>query len=347
MQRQDKESVLVIGAGNFGTCLAQHLAINGHKVMLWAREPEIRDSISSNHRNPKYLREIPLSHDLTATCDLSPTMIKKYSIVVLAVPTQFLRSVLEKIRKDFPREILLVSAVKGMEIETGKLPDQIVADVLGPGVAQDLVALSGPSFAIEVALKLPTAVTMAGRNKSRVEWGQRVFHAPFFRVYASSDIIGLEVAGALKNVIAIASGACEGLGFQANSRAALITRGLAEITRAGVALGANPLTFKGLSGVGDLFLTCTSEKSRNFTVGYRLGRGEKLADILATLGSVAEGVHTAKSAYSFGQKLHVDLPIALEVYRVLYEDKPIKEAVLALLNREAKAELDSDVVEKD
>jgi glycerol-3-phosphate dehydrogenase (NAD(P)+) len=341
MQTPTKESVLVLGAGNFGTCLAQHLATKGHAVTLWAREHEICDGINRQHRNPKYLAEISLSDAVKATTELNGQMIKNYSVIVLAVPTQYLRSVLEKVSAQFPKNALLVSAAKGMEVSTRKLPDQIVSDVLGAEVGENLVALSGPSFAIEVARQLPTAVTMASRNRQRAEWAQEVFHAPFFRVYTSSDVAGLEVAGALKNVIAIASGACEGLGFQANSRAALITRGLAEITRAGVALGANPLTFKGLSGVGDLFLTCTSEKSRNYTVGYRLGKGEKLQAIVETLGSVAEGVATAKSAHQFGNELGVELPITQEVYRVLYEDKPIREAVLALLNREAKDELDS------
>ncbi len=340
MQTRETHSILVIGAGNFGTCLAQHLTTNGHRVTMWVREPEIRDHIQTNHRNPRYLREVQLSEQITATCDLSLSMIKNYSVVILAVPTQFLRNVLASIKGPFPPEILLVSAVKGIEINTLKLPDQIVAEVFGQGIADNSVALSGPSFAIEVAHRQPTAVTLAGKNKERVEWGQRVFHAPFFRVYASSDMVGLETAGALKNVIAIAAGACRGLGYQANGLAALITRGLAEITRAGVAMGANALTFKGLSGVGDLFLTCSSEQSRNYTVGYRLGRGESLPDIIATLGSVAEGVSTAKSAYELSLRLNVEMPITKEVYRVLYEDLPVKEAVMNLLTREAKDEID-------
>jgi glycerol-3-phosphate dehydrogenase (NAD(P)+) len=211
---------------------------------------------------------------------------------------------------------------------------------LGADVADNLVALSGPSFAIEVAKRLPTAVTMASLNKDRAVWGQRVFHSPYFRVFTSSDPKSLEVAGALKNIIAIAAGACDGFGYQANSRAALITRGLAEMTRAGVAYGANPLTFNGLSGVGDLFLTCTSQKSRNYRVGYRLGQGEKLENIVQSLGSVAEGVATTKAAYQLSLDMNVDMPITKEVYRVLYEAKPIKEAVLALLNRDAKDEIE-------
>jgi len=338
MQRTEKETVLVLGAGNFGTCLAQHLATCGHEVTIWARNTKISASINEFRRNPNYLKEIELSERISATSELSAELVKNSTVVLLAIPTQYLRSVLESIADGFPEDKLLVSAVKGIEIDSRKLPDKIVEDVLGKKIADKLVALSGPSFAIEVAKQLPTAVTMASSDTSRAEWGQKVFHSPFFRVYTSPDPKSVEVAGALKNVIAIASGACEGLGYQSNSRAALITRGLAEMTRTGVALGANPLTFIGLSGVGDLFLTCTSQKSRNYTVGYRLGRGEKLEDIIKTLGSVAEGVYTTKSAYHLGKELGVDMPIIGEVYKVLYENKPIKEAVHDLLHREAKTE---------
>ena len=206
-------------------------------------------------------------------------------------------------------------------------------------MGHDAAFLSGPSFAIEVAARQPTCVTVASLSTERAHRTQRLFHAPFFRVYDISDPIGLEIAGALKNVIAIASGACAGAGFQLNARAALISRGLAEITRFGLALGANPLTFAGLSGVGDLFLTCTSEKSRNYTVGYRIGQGESLQYITDTLGSVAEGVTTTKAAYEMAKRLGVDSPITDAVYSVLYEGKNYKVAMLELMSREPSQEL--------
>jgi glycerol-3-phosphate dehydrogenase len=232
----------------------------------------------------------------------------------------------------------MVCAAKGIELGTQRLPKDIIADVLGAEHGDNAVFLSGPSFASEIAARQPTCVAVASKDARRAAWAQELFHAVHFRVYTSDDPIGLEVAGALKNVVAIAAGATVGIGFQMNSRAALITRGLAELTRIGAALGANPLTFKGLGGVGDLFLTCTSEKSRNFMVGYRLGRGEALAEVQRTLGSVAEGVATTKAAFELSQRLGVDVPIIHETYNVLYEGKPIAQAVMDLLTREAKPE---------
>lgn len=334
-----KEKIIVLGSGNFGTCLAQHLSLNGHDVTIWSRTQDVADSINKVHRNPKYLKGIDLSPSIKATCEISEGMLNQYTAVVLAIPTQYLRSVLNRFGKRLNEEILVVSSVKGIENTSGMLPDGIVADILGERVAHRMVAMSGPSFAIEVAMKLPTAVTMASVDLDRAMRGQEIFHTPYFRAYTSQDIIGLEVAGALKNVIAIAAGACKGYGFQSNSLAALITRGLAEIARVGTKLGADPLTFKGLAGVGDLFLTCTSEKSRNFTVGYRLGLGEKIDNIIETLGSVAEGVETTKSAYQLGVKLGVDVPITTEVYNVIYADKNIKDAVWDLISRDSGPEI--------
>jgi glycerol-3-phosphate dehydrogenase (NAD(P)+) len=253
-------------------------------------------------------------------------------------PTQTMREVLLGIKKFWRPELLLICAAKGIEIGSLKLPTDIISEILGPDVAAKSAFLSGPSFASEIAAHQPTAVAVASRDANRAAWAQELFHAAHFRVYTSDDPIGLEVAGALKNIVAIAAGASVGIGFQMNSRAALITRGLAEITRIGVALGANPLTFKGLGGVGDLFLTCTSEKSRNFSVGFRLGKGEQLENVLKEVG-VAEGVTTAKAAYDLVNKLGVDAPIMTEVYRVLYEGKPIAQAVMDLLTREAKPEI--------
>lgn len=334
-----KENIVVLGGGNFGTCLAQHLAHKGHEVIIWSIEKDVVDSINKDHQNPKYLSTIHLSEAIEATLEITEERLAKADVVVNAIPVQFMRNSLGRILKTITAKQLLVCASKGIEVGTHALPGEIIKDTLGSEIAHNAVFLSGPSFAVEVAQRLPTAVSAASFNKESALRAQETFHDSFFRVYTSNDPIGLEIAGALKNVVAIAAGAAKGLGLQANSTAALLTRGLAEITRIGVKLGANPLTFNGLAGVGDLFLTCTSEKSRNFTVGFRLGKGEKLETIVKTLGSVAEGVATAAAAYELSQSLQVDSPITNEVYRVLYEDKPIKDALFDLINREAKPEL--------
>ncbi|MBC7661709.1 MAG: NAD(P)-dependent glycerol-3-phosphate dehydrogenase [Chitinophagaceae bacterium] len=330
---------IVLGTGNFGTCLANHLAQKGHSVTIWGRSQEIVDSINTLHRNPKYLEHIALDHRLNATLKLEPESLKAASFLVLAIPTQSLRSVMEPIKDLISPSCIIVCAVKGIENDTYRFPIQIVEDVLGPASRDKIVVLSGPSFAIEVAEKQPTAVSVACRNAETNRATQALFHTSLFRVYTTDDPIGLEVAGALKNVIAIASGTLAGLGFQQNARAALLTRGLAEIARVGAALGANPITFMGLGGVGDLFLTCTSEKSRNYTVGYRLGKGESLDEVLRTLGSVAEGVSTSKAAYELCEKLKVDSPIIHVVYSVLYGGDTVANGLHRLLNREMKAEI--------
>lgn len=334
------EHILVLGAGNFGTSLAQHLAEEGHQVTLWTRQPEVADAINKNRKNPKYLNTLTLSDRIRATANVSLGHTPPISVIVFSTPTQSMRSVLGQLKGQLTEKHLLICAAKGIELGTLKLPQEIIRDLFGDVIAKQSVFLSGPSFAAEIIAHLPTAVSMASHDASRAAWAQEVFHAPHFRVYTSEDPTGLEVAGALKNVIAIAAGAAAGLGYGMNTRAALITRGLAEITRVGVAMGAHPLTFTGLGGVGDLFLTCSSEKSRNYTLGFKLGSGEALSGILTGMGSVAEGYTTAKAAKELCEQLAVPTPIIHEVYKVLYEDKPIARAVMHLMTREAKAELD-------
>jgi glycerol-3-phosphate dehydrogenase (NAD(P)+) len=333
-------AAMVLGAGNYGTCLAQHLAEKGNLVYIWTRSAETAEAINQKHKNPKYLSQITLSSRIRAISILDGNVLREVGPIVLATPTQSMREVLGLIRPHLTSSHLLISACKGIEIGSLKLPADIIAEVLGDKVGERSAVLSGPSFAAEVVSRQPTAVSVASQTPESARATQALFHAAHFRVYTSDDPIGLEVAGALKNVIAIAAGAAKGIGYQANTTAALLTRGLAEITRAGVALGANPLTFNGLGGVGDLFLTCTSEKSRNFTVGFRLGRGESLQHIVQSVGSVAEGVTTAKAAKELGDKLGIELPIIEQVYKVLYEDKPIVQAVTDLITREAKPEIE-------
>jgi glycerol-3-phosphate dehydrogenase (NAD(P)+) len=339
MQTTTFQTVLVLGAGNFGTCLAQHLASIGHNVHLWTRDPVIADTINLQHKNPRYLSTITLSNRIAATNNLTTDLINSCSTVLVSIPTQGLREVLEPLKGKISDTHLVISAAKGIEINTLELPHDIIRDCLGERVAYQAVALSGPSFASEIATQQPTGVSAASKDSSKAQLAQEIFHSPYFRVYTSDDPIGLEVAGALKNVIAIAAGACAGIGFQANANATLITRGLREITRFGQAMGANPLTFTGLGGVGDLFLTCTSVKSRNYTVGFKIGKGEILKEIMNHLGSVAEGVFTAKAAYSLAKQLGVEAPITEQVYLVLHQGKPVAQAVNDLMNRDAKEEL--------
>lgn len=331
--------ILVLGSGNFGTCLSQHLAQKGFPVSMWGRSAQIAKSVNELHRNSQYLAQIPLSPLLQAIVELPAPQLKATRYLILAIPTQSLRQVLRPLKGLLHPECIIVCASKGIENQTLCFPYHIIKEELGEAFFGRTAILSGPSFASEVAEEQPTAVSVASKDPDIAKKVQELFHSSFFRVYTTSDPVGLEVAGALKNVIALASGAASGLGFQQNAKAALLARGIAEMTRIGVALGAEPLTFLGLGGVGDLFLTCTSEKSRNFTVGFRLGRGEKLEKVLATLGSVAEGVSTTQAAYALASKLKVDAPIIHEVYGVLYQGVTIQDALHNLLNREMKAEV--------
>jgi len=380
-------NILVLGCGNFGTCLAHHLsdlyssehATNTH-VSIYARDQSLIDAINIEHMNTKYMKGTVLPESLrgvgpkelqesidrlvpsndqeqvveeNSSADKTP-----FNVVIMCIPTQHLRSVLKQYLPLFTTPVkyggandnelqekklpLLIMANKGIEDSTLALPVHILAEVCGQQVADRAVFLSGPSFAVEVVNKQPTCVTVAGSNKETCLMAQQIFHSRTFRVYTSDDPIGVEVAGALKNVVAIASGMCAGLGYQMNARAALLTRGLSEIARVGHALGCkNSVSFLGLPGLGDLMLTCTSEKSRNFTVGYRMGKyGETLGEVVEHLGSVAEGVPTTKAAFELCRKLQLSSPIIDNVFSVLYQEKPLKEAVNDLLNLDATPEFD-------
>ncbi|KAJ1559875.1 hypothetical protein HK096_010789, partial [Nowakowskiella sp. JEL0078] len=282
---------------------------------------------------------VKLHGKVTATYSISANLLLSCSVVILAIPTQHMRSILKNIKPFMTKDHLLICVNKGIENSTLMLPHEILKQELGDDIGKDAVFLSGPSFASEIVKRQITCVSVASTSSAKVLRTQKLFHAPHFRVYSTQDTIGVEIAGALKNVIALAAGALNGLDMQMNSQAALITRGLAEITRIGVALGANPLTFSGLSGVGDLFLTCTSSKSRNFTVGFRIGRGEELEHVLQTLGSVAEGVETTKAAYHLGRKLGVDTPIVDAVYSVLFLGVNVRDALRLLIERDPSEEL--------
>lgn len=328
----------VLGAGNFGTCLAQHLATKGHQVTIWGRDSKVIADINQTRFNTKHLPDYKLHNAIRATNNINDQGITKCDALVVAIPTQSLRSALTPLASKIPKTALVICAAKGIENGSGMFPRMVINETLNQGDLENDVVLSGPSFAVEIVKSLPTCVSVASTSSHSSLLAQALFHAPHFRSYTSQDPIGLEVSGAMKNVIALAAGACDGLGFENNARAALITRGLAEITRIGLALGANPITFNGLGGVGDLFLTCTSLKSRNYKFGYDLGKGKSVAETSQGMLSVAEGVATTKAAFQKTKELGVDAPITNEVYQVLYEGKSVRAAVIALVEREPKPE---------
>jgi glycerol-3-phosphate dehydrogenase (NAD(P)+) len=327
----------VLGAGAWGTALAKVLAEKDNEVLLWARRDEHARAIESERENARYLPGFRLPESIVATNSLRNAL-SEVEMVVLVVPSHGLRDSLKEAAPYLPAGVPLVSATKGIENETLMLMAEVIEDVLGADAHQRTTVLSGPSFAKEVARQLPTNVVVAARDPELAIDVQHRFATDRLRVYSSDDVPGVEVGGALKNVIAIAAGACDGLGFGHNTRAALITRGLAEIARIALAKGGDVLSLAGLAGMGDLVLTCTGELSRNRTVGFEMGKGRGLDEVLRGLGHVAEGVRTARSAFDLAQKLGVELPICNEVYRVLYEGKDIRRAVQDVLTRPLKKE---------
>lgn len=331
--------IAVLGAGSWGSALAKVVSDNGHRVHLWGRRPELAESIEQTRENAAFLPGVHFAATLTATADLSRAL-EDAEMVVVAIPTHGLRDALRAAGDAVPRGVPVVSATKGIEQGSLQFVNEVIADVL-PLTAPQFVALSGPSFAREVAQGLPTVVVAAAHDLAVARTVQQAFWTDArFRVYVSDDVVGVEVGGALKNVIAIAAGASDGLGFGHNARAALITRGLAEIARLGMKMGAHPLTVAGLAGMGDLVLTCTGELSRNRHVGVELGQGRSLEEILGGMRQVAEGVRTAKSAWDLSHREGVEMPIVEMVYQVLYEARPIRDAVHYLMTRTAGHERD-------
>ncbi len=331
------QQVAVIGAGAWGTALAKSLGDKGHAVRLWARIEERALAIEGARENARYLPGVRLPDGVRVTHSLERAL-KDATLVVFVVPSHAFRETLVLAAPFLRTGAPLVSATKGIENDTVMLMGEVIVDVLGPDAAERLTVLSGPSFAKEVGQGLPTNVVVASTNESLCVDVQRAFATERLRVYSSDDPVGVEVGGALKNVIAIAAGACDGLGFGHNTRAALITRGLAEIARLALAKGGNALSIAGLAGMGDLVLTCTGDLSRNRTVGFEMGRGRTLEQVLSNLGHVAEGVRTAESAHDLARALDVELPICNEVYNVLYEGKSPQRAVEDVLKRPLKKE---------
>lgn len=328
----------VIGGGSWGTALASVLAHNG-PVKLWAREPDVVEGINASHRNPRYQKDMDLPENIRATGDLGEA-IDGAELVCVVVPSHAMRAVMTAAAEHLVPGVPIVSAAKGIENETLQTMEEVLSDVLPRSLRADFAYLSGPSFARETLQGMATAVTVAARYHDVAEQVQQAFSTPRFRVYTTEDVTGVELGGALKNVIAIASGVAVGMGLGHNSVAGMLTRGLAEISRLAVRRGANPLTLSGLAGMGDLVLTCTGGLSRNRHVGVELGKGRTLADILDEMTEVAEGVRTTRSAYELAQREGVEMPITCEVYKILYEDKPASQALKDLMQRDLKRERD-------
>jgi glycerol-3-phosphate dehydrogenase (NAD(P)+) len=328
----------IVGGGAWGTALAAHSTRLGHEVCLWAFEPEVVEDVMVRHRNEIFLPEVPLPPELRASSD-PREVIGTADLVVLVPPSRHFRAISMLMAPYVPRRALVAVATKGIEESSLELLSTVLATTMPAVGPERLAFLSGPTFANEVARRLPADIVVASVDGVAARRIQPVLHAPLFRVYSSADPIGVQVGGAVKNVIAVATGVCDGLGLGNNARAALITRGLAEMTRLGVAVGANPLTFLGLAGVGDLVLTATGDLSRNRTLGKEVAAGADPAVYLASKRSVAEGYFTSAAAWALAQKVDVDMPITEQVYRVLHERRPLSEAMTTLTERAHKDEL--------
>ncbi|GBD33368.1 Glycerol-3-phosphate dehydrogenase [NAD(P)+] [bacterium HR33] len=324
----------VVGAGSWGTTLAHLLAGSGHEVRIWAREPEVVEAINRTHENSLFLPGAPLAASLLAYSELEP-VVSGAELIVSAAPSHAVRAVSRQMKRWLRGSPIVVSVSKGLEPGSLETMTAVLQEELGE---LPVVALSGPSFAQEVYQKQPTAVVAASADWSAAETVQRAFSNGYFRVYTSGDVLGVQLGGALKNVIAIAAGILEGMGLGNNPRAALITRGLAEMTRLGEAMGADPATFAGLAGMGDLILTATGALSRNRSLGVEIGKGRKLEEVLRERRTVAEGVNTARAAVELASRVGVELPIAAQVEQVLFQGKEPRRAIADLMERELKAE---------
>ncbi|GJL51999.1 MAG: glycerol-3-phosphate dehydrogenase [NAD(P)+] [Nitrospirales bacterium] len=333
------KTVSVIGAGSWGTALARLLACKGYTIRLWAHELDVVESIRSTRRNEMYLPDFPLPDSLSAMGSLAE-VVHGTDLLLLAVPSHAMHAILEQLRPHLADPLPITIATKGIEENSFHLMSNIVESLLPQPWHPFVTILSGPSFAREVCQEKPTTILLAGHTSDLVTQLQHVFLTPQFRVYAGHDMIGAQIGGALKNVMAIASGIVDGLELGFNTRAALITRGLAEMIRLGVAMGADVSTLYGLSGLGDLVLTCTGSLSRNYTVGLKLGQGSTLEEILSHTSTVAEGIRTTRAASGLAQRHHIEMPIVDGVHQVLFEGMDPRQAVANLMNRAAKVETD-------
>ncbi|MBU0970187.1 MAG: NAD(P)-dependent glycerol-3-phosphate dehydrogenase [Proteobacteria bacterium] len=337
-----KTRIGVVGAGSWGTALAKLLADKGFVLDLWVFEPEVKAQIEQDKENKIFLPGFVLPKNIVPSNDLE-IVVKDKDLVLVVVPSHCMRDISLKMKAFIGPDTIVVTATKGIENKTHQTMTDILSEIIDFIPKENFAVLSGPSFAKEVAAKVPTVVAAASTSRHTGEYVQEMFSCPTFRVYVNDDPIGTQIGGAMKNVLAIAAGICDGMNMGLNSRAALITRGLTEMNRLGTRMGADPLTLSGLAGVGDLLLTCTGALSRNYTVGKQIGQGKRLEEIISEMRMVAEGVKTTRSVYNLSKKLGVDLPICDEVYAVLFEDRPVAETVARLMNRSLKHELDGVV----
>ncbi|PIE17266.1 MAG: glycerol-3-phosphate dehydrogenase [Proteobacteria bacterium] len=337
-------AVTVLGGGSWGTALAQQASRNGHAVTVWAREAEVVDGINGGHVNPLFLDGVPLSPRVKATSDITAS-VRGAEMVLIVIPSQFVRSHVVRLRDHLPTGAPIVICSKGIENATLATLDQVLEEELPGKYHKQISVLSGPSFAREVGLGMPTNMTVAARDRDAALAVQRAMSTKRFRIYTSSDVVGVETGGALKNVIAIAAGACDGLGLGTNGRAGLITRGLTEMARLAVGMGGRPETLFGLSGLGDLVLTCTGELSRNRRFGMQLAAGKTVAQIQADMHMVAEGVPTSRSVQALAAKLGIDMPISHQTYQVVHEGKSVRDAMDTLQSRRPRDEwsIEADV----
>lgn len=332
------KKVAVLVAGSWGTALASVLADNEHEVMLWSRNAEQVAQINEHHRNEKYLPGVDLSPRIQATTSMKDA-VQGASAVLIVAPSSAMREVTKELKLYRDPDSLVIHATKGFETESRKRMSVVIAEELGCDVSK-IVVLSGPSHAEEVVRRCPTTVVVASADLAAAEEAQDLFINSFFRVYTNPDVLGVELSGALKNIIALGAGLSDGLGYGDNAKAALLTRGLAEIARLGLEMGANPMTFAGLAGVGDLVVTCTSQHSRNWRAGSMIGKGHSVETVQQEMGMVVEGIRTTKAAYSLAREYHVVMPITDQLYQVLFEKKEGKQAVEALMGRVRTREIE-------
>ncbi|WP_153726564.1 NAD(P)H-dependent glycerol-3-phosphate dehydrogenase [Heliorestis convoluta] len=336
------KKVAVLGAGSWGTALGRLLAQSNQQVQIWARRPELAKEINSYRENRRYLPGVLLPARVRACSDIDEVL-NNASTLVIAVPSSALQETLEKLEGKITPDTLIINTTKGLEPKTFRRPSQIYKDTLPAELYQRMVVLSGPSHAEEVARDIPTTVVISAENRATAEEAQDLLMRSRFRVYTNPDLAGVELGGALKNIIALSCGVAEGLGFGDNTKAALVTRGLAEITRLGVEMGANGATFSGLSGLGDLVVTCTSKHSRNMRFGILLGKGKSCHDALNQIGQTVEGIRTAEAAYQLCQQKNIEMPITTECYKVLFEGLSPSEAVENLMGRDKTYEVEEGV----
>ncbi|HEY5947989.1 MAG TPA: NAD(P)H-dependent glycerol-3-phosphate dehydrogenase [Kofleriaceae bacterium] len=333
------EDIAVVGAGSYGSCLAMLFGRAGHRVSLWARNADTAAQMEESREAQAYLPGHKLPATVRVTSDLE-TAVKGKRFIVGVTPSHGIRDVLGRAAQWLDPDAIVINASKGLEESTLRTIDGVYAEIFPKRIADRATYLSGPTFAIEIAAGLPAAIVLAGRDDATTQLAQATLTDLRFRIYRTDDVVGVLMGGALKNVIAIAAGVSDGLGFGSNARVALMTRGLAEITRVGVALGAQPMTFAGLSGMGDLVLTCSGDASRNRRVGLALGEGKKMADILGEMRQVAEGIKTAKVAKELAAKIGVDAPIIDVMHAIIHEDVPVREAIMRLMTRPTRSERD-------